>query len=135
MYALINGIYLMNEKKQPLKVFWKNIFKSSYQKCSIKKMFLQISQNSLQKSVPDLSCRPQSGTLLKKRLWQRNFPVNFAKFLRTSFLQNTFGRLLLDILQNICSTEYQFGYMIKIFKKCQWRSPFFVKLQAYSLQL
>ena len=28
--------------------------------------------------------RPE--TLLKKRLWHRCFPVNFAKFLRTSFL-------------------------------------------------
>ena len=27
-------------------------------------------------------------TILKKRLWQRCFPVNFAKFLRTPFLQN-----------------------------------------------
>ena len=34
-------------------------------------------------------------TLLKKRLWHRYFPVNFAKFLRTPFLQNIFGRLLL----------------------------------------
>ena len=34
-------------------------------------------------------------TLSKKRPWHRCFPVNFAKFLRTSFLQNTFGRLLL----------------------------------------
>ena len=32
-------------------------------------------------------------TLLKKRLWNRCFPVNFAKFLRTSFLQNTSERL------------------------------------------
>ena len=31
------------------------------------------------------------GTLLKKRLWHRCFPVNFAKFLRTPFLQNTYG--------------------------------------------
>ena len=30
-------------------------------------------------------------TLLKKRLWHRCFPVNFAKFLRTPFLQNTSG--------------------------------------------
>ena len=29
-------------------------------------------------------------TLLKKRLWHRCFPVNFVKFLRTPFLQNTF---------------------------------------------
>ena len=35
--------------------------------------------------------------LLKKRLWERCFPVNFAKFLRTPFLQNTSGRLLLKI--------------------------------------
>ena len=34
---------------------------------------------------------PQPVTLLKKRLWQRCFPVNFAKFLRTPFLQNTLG--------------------------------------------
>ena len=37
-----------------------------------------------------------SATLLKKRLWHRCFPVNFAKFLRTPFLQNTSGRLLLQ---------------------------------------
>ena len=28
-------------------------------------------------------------TLLKKSLWHRCFPVNFAKYLRTPFLQNT----------------------------------------------
>ena len=39
------------------------------------------------------SLRP--ATLLKKRLWHRCFPVNFAKFLRTPFLNNTSGRLLL----------------------------------------
>ena len=33
--------------------------------------------------------------LLKKRLRRKRFPVNFAKFLRTPFLQNTSGRLLL----------------------------------------
>ena len=34
-------------------------------------------------------------TLLKKRLWHRCFPANFAKFLRTCFLQNISWRLLL----------------------------------------
>ena len=34
-------------------------------------------------------------TLLKKRLWHRRFPLNFVKFLRTPFLQNTSRRLLL----------------------------------------
>ena len=52
-----------------------------------KKVFLEISQNS-QKS-------PCEYYLLKKRLWHRFFPVNFVKFLRAPFLQNTSGRLLL----------------------------------------
>ena len=30
-------------------------------------------------------------TLSKKSLWHRRFPVNFAKFLRTPFLQNSSG--------------------------------------------
>ena len=34
-------------------------------------------------------------TLLKKRLWHRCFPVNFAKFLRTSFLTEHLRWLLL----------------------------------------
>ena len=38
--------------------------------------------------------QPRSATLLKKRLWRRCFPVNFAKFLRTPFLQNTSGDCL-----------------------------------------
>ena len=36
-------------------------------------------------------------TLLKKGLWHRCFPVNFAIFLGTPFSQNTSGRLLLWI--------------------------------------
>ena len=34
-------------------------------------------------------------TSLKKRLWYRCFPVSFAKFLRTPFLQNTSRQLFL----------------------------------------
>ena len=38
-------------------------------------------------------------TLLKKRLWVRCFLVNLAKFLRTPFLQNTSGLLLLRLIR------------------------------------
>ena len=45
-------------------------------------------------SLPEVFCKKgarvtllQPATLLKKRLWHRVFPVNFAKILRTSFLQ------------------------------------------------
>ena len=44
---------------------------------------------SVRKGVLRNFARP--ATLLKKRLWHRHFPVNFAKFLRTPFLQNTSG--------------------------------------------
>ena len=40
-------------------------------------------------------------TLLRKGLWHRCFPVNFAKFLRTPFLQNTSRQLLLSCYRNI----------------------------------
>ena len=48
---------------------------------------------SLFNKVADL--RP--ATLLKKRLWHRRFPVDFAKFLRTPFFTQHFHRMLLCI--------------------------------------
>ena len=74
--------------------------RSSHQRCSMKKGDLknfakftgkQLCQRFFFNKVAGL----RSATLLKKRLWHRCFPVNFAKFLRTAFLQNTSGRLLL----------------------------------------
>ena len=41
----------------------------------MEKVFLEMSQNS----------QASAATLLKKRLWHRCFPVNFATFLRTPF--------------------------------------------------
>ena len=43
---------------------------------------------------------------LKKRLWHRCFPMNFAKFLKTLFLQNTSGRLLLYSIENLSTKSY-----------------------------
>ena len=42
----------------------------------------------------------KAAILLRKILQDRCLPVNFAKFLRTAFLENTSGRLLLSLLQN-----------------------------------
>ena len=59
-----------------------------------------------------------SATLLKKRLWHRCFPVNFAKFLRIPFLQNTSWRLLLWQCYS-CSTvrilRYKFYELLTLF--------------------
>ena len=79
-------------------------YRSSLQRCSIRKGALRnfakftgkhLCQSLFFNKVAGL--RP--ATLLKKRHWNSCFPVNFLKFLRTPFLQNTSGRLLL-ILQN-----------------------------------
>ena len=59
----------------------RRIGRSSHGRCSIKKVFLKILQNW------------QENTCVRVR--HRFFPVSFTKFLRTLFLQNTFGWILL----------------------------------------
>ena len=66
----------------------------------MKKVFLEISKKFTGKHLcQSLFFNKAAGlrpaTLLKKRLWHRCFLVNFSKFLRTPFSQNTSGRLLL----------------------------------------
>ena len=76
------------------------ICRSSHRRCSLRKGVLRnfvkftgkhLCQSLLFNKVAGL--RP--ATLLKKKLWHRCFPINFVKFLRTAFLRNTSGRLLL----------------------------------------
>ena len=45
-------------------------------------------------------------TLSKKRPWHRSFPVNFVKFLRTTFWLNISGRLLLHICEELLRVNY-----------------------------
>ena len=78
------------------------LYGSSHQRCSMKKgvrtKFTKFTRKHLCQSLffnKVAGLRP--ATLLKKRLWHRCFPVNFAKFQRAPFLQNTSGRLLLLI--------------------------------------
>ena len=54
-------------------------------RCSVKKVFLDISQNSQESTCARVSflIKLQPSTLLKMRLWHRCFPVNFVKFLST----------------------------------------------------
>ena len=60
---------------------------------------------------------------LKKSLWHRCFPVNFMKFLRTTFLQNTSGRLLLLIEL----------YYFKSFTETSWRNFVETKISTKTL--
>ena len=68
--------------------------RSSHQRCSIIKGILRNFTKFTGKHLCQ-SLRP--ATLLKKRLWHGCFPMNFVKFSRTPYLQNTSGRLLLYI--------------------------------------
>ena len=65
----------------------------------MKKVFLEISQNSQETPVPELFFNKVGSlgpaTLLKKKLWHRRFSVNFMKFLRTPFLTEHLWWLLL----------------------------------------
>ena len=68
--------------------------RSSHQKCSARKVFLEISHKVHSKGpVPEYLFNKVAGlrpaTLLKKRPCHRCFPVYFVKLLRTPFLQNT----------------------------------------------
>ena len=64
-------------------------------------MFLKISQNSQENTCPRVSFLIKLQTLLRKRPWHRRFPVNFTKFLRTSFFIEHLWWLLLDLLRQI----------------------------------
>ena len=75
------------------------MYKSSHQRCSFKKEFL----SNFTKFKGKHQCWTlflnkgsglRSATLLKKRLQEKCFSVNFVKFWRTTFLQNTSRRLL-----------------------------------------
>ena len=44
-------------------------------------------------------------TLLKKRLWHGYFAVNFTKFLRRTFPQNTSGRLVLSFEKSFINNK------------------------------
>ena len=74
--------------------------RSSHRRCSVRKVVLRnfakfTGKHPCQSLFFDTVAGLRPGTLIKKRLWYRYFPVNFAKFLRTPYLQNTSGRMFL----------------------------------------
>ena len=75
------------------------------QRCPIKKVFLEILENSQENTCVRVSflikLQTVPATLLKRRLWHRCFAVNFAKFLRTPFVTEHLWWLLLLIPFNL----------------------------------
>ena len=79
--SYINFSKIIVSDKNLREVEHSNIFQKQSQRCSVKKAFSKILQNSKENNCVGVKKRPQ----------YRCFPVNFAKFLRTCFLQNTSG--------------------------------------------
>ena len=73
------------------------------QKCSVKKILLEIPENSQENTCDRVSflIKLQAATLLKEKLWHRCLPVNFLKFLRTPFLTEHLWWLLQVILMQL----------------------------------
>ena len=99
--------------KQIKQLFWKVRFllklsikshRSSHRRCSLRKGVLRnftkfIGKRLCQSLFFNKVAGIRPTTLLKKRLSHMCFPLNFVKFLRTPFTQNTSGRLLLNLLK------------------------------------
>ena len=108
--------------------------RSSHQRCSVRKENSKNSQENTCARVSFLKRALKACNFIKKRLWHRCFPVNFAKFLRTPFSQNTSGRLLLFIIkdyhfhQKLLSSNSQLTFKHKILsmhmRKIWWRLCF-----------
>ena len=90
--------------------------RSNHRRCSVKKDVLRNFAKFTEKHLCQglFMSEPKDCNFITKILWHRCFPVNFAKFLRTPFLQNTSGRLLLFRVNRV-SDYYAKGIYIKVF--------------------
>ena len=81
--------------------------RSSHRRCPIKKdVFKNVAELRGNHMCPSLFFNEVAATLLKKRLWHRCFPVNFAKFLRAPFLKEHLWWLLLFIICHRSNFSY-----------------------------
>ena len=87
--------------------------RSNHQRCSVRKDILRNLAKFTGKHLRQSFFFNKYKNILKKGLWHSCFPVNFAIFLRTSFLQNTFGQLLLAY-ENLCFWR-EFRYLRLLF--------------------
>ena len=92
--------------------------RSSYGRCSIKKAFLKIFAKFTGKHL----CRSlRPATLLKKRLRNRCFPVNFAKFLIRNFEEQIPANA-----SDFCNTD-----LISLMPKAQSELPKASKMESF----
>ena len=81
-------------------------FRSSHQRCSVRKGVLR----KFTKFTGKHMCQ----SLYFNKVAGLCFPVNFVKFLRTPFLQNTSGRLLLSLPKNLLLNILAIYFPVKL---------------------
>ena len=92
-------------------------------RCSVKKVFLEISENS-----QEITCARVSSLIrlqVEKRFWHRSFPANFAEFLRTPFIiEHPWCLLLSAPVEKIYITNpYNNQNLKTIIRRCDNRIP------------
>ena len=93
-------------------------FRSICWRCSVKKVFLKISQISQEKDLCwslffNKVVGPLAATIFKERLQHRRFPVKFAKFLRAPILKNICERLILFLYEKILTLQKSASQKLK----------------------
>ena len=106
-----------------------NVLKTSWAYCSLGWLLwydktidesFTLNLFSTAEQPPEVFCKKsvlglRPATLFKKSLWDRCFYVNFAKFLRTPFLQNTCDRLLLKLgYSKLLSASYVYVSKLRL---------------------
>ena len=108
MYNRFSGIKLWSNKKirssRPEEFCKKGIFKS----------FTKFTENICARVSFNKVAGLRPATFLKERIWHSCFPVNFAKFLRTPFLQNTSGGCFWKILKIRCQNIYMWKWSLSL---------------------
>ena len=110
-----------------LNAFLLNSFKISHRRCSLRKGILRNFAKFTGKHLCQglLSNKVAGGGLVFSLRIHSCFPVNFPKFLRTHFLQNTFRRLLLPIVNCSTRSDRLVPYCYYLFKYEKGLSAFF----------
>ena len=98
MNNIDNGWYCTKRAETPHSFvkFQKQPAEESCKKTCSQKCLKILRKTPVPESLLNKVAGLRSATLLKKRLRHRCFPVNFAEFLKTPFLQNTSERLLAE---------------------------------------
>ena len=105
--------------------------RSSRPRRSLKKALWKISQNSQENICAGTVKLCRSEFSLKASLQRRCFFVNFAKFVRTPFLQNTTGRLLLTIATSTVLTAELANVTVNYDTKTEVYVPIWARSASY----